>query len=182
MLQRSLAPAFVFSVALIIVPAASAQTAGQRGPSQPGQPRIALPDLTITSAKVTAKCGNGTVTADIVATVKNGDFNGLADLSKIPFNIVMDANWGSVLGESSLETAPPVKPVNPKAGGPKQLAHGEIWTTTMTITGIPKFKKGLPKPGQYSFRVTADPMKAVTETDETNNTMLAYASDPCVVH
>ena len=121
---------------------------------------------------------NGTVTATIDATVKNGEFNGIADLSKIPFGIVMGATWWSTSGPGNLDPAPPSKPVNPQLGGPKTLKSGESWSGTMTITGIPRFK-ALKKAGEYGFSIEADPTKAVTETDEKNNAKLTYAADPC---
>jgi len=154
---------------------------GQRGPAKPapGGPKIQmLPDLTITSAKVTVTCGNKTVTANIVATVKNGGASALADLSKIPFAIVMDASWGSTFGPGVLEESS-TKPVNPQLGGPKTMKPGESWTGKMTITGMPRFKPGTAKAAEYSFFVNADPLKGVAEADETNNTKLAYANDPC---
>lgn len=160
--------------------AGQATPPGQRGPAKPspGGPKILLPDLTITSAKVTLTCGNKIVTANIEATVKNGDTNGVADLSKIPFAIVMDATWGSTSGLNGLEDSS-TKPVNPQLGGPKTMKPGESWTGKMTITGIPRFKPGTAKAGQYVFPVNADPVKGVAETDEKNNTKLAYAYDPC---
>src|SRR5262245_4258270 len=182
MLRRSLFQALLFTTALVVAAPAYSQTgsAGQRGPSTPGPPRIALPDLTITSVKATTACANGTVTATIVATVKNGAQNGLADLSKIPFAIVMDASWGSTVGSGSLDQTPPLNPVKPQLGGPKMLKPGETWTGTMTITGIPRFKAGAPKTARYSFVVNADPLKGVAETDEKNNgSTPVYASDPC---
>ena len=164
-------------------PSAAGQAAppGQRGPAKPapGGPKIPrLPDLTISSAKVTVTCGNKTVTANIEATVKNGDTSGLADLSKIPFAIVMDASWGSISGLSSLEETS-TKPVNPQLGGPKTMKPGESWSGKMTISSMPRFKPGTAKAGVYVFSVHADPVKGVAETDETNNTKLAYADDPC---
>lgn len=182
MLRRSVFQVFLFAAALVVAAAADGQTGstGQRGPSRPTPPKIALPDLTITAVKATTTCANGTVTATIVATVKNGDQNGLADLSKIPFAIVMDANWGSTVGAGSLDGAPPLKPVKPQSGGPKTLKPGETWTGTMTITGVPRFKAGAPKTAKYVFTVNADPLKGVAETDEKNNgSTPVYASDPC---
>ena len=183
MLRRSMSGyAAAFVLALIAVPVAAAQTTGsapgQRGPVAPMRAKPALPDLTIASAKVSAKCVNGTVTATIDATVKNGEFNGIADLSKIPFGIVMGATWWSTSGPGNLDPAPPSKPVNPQLGGPKTLKSGESWSGTMTITGIPRFK-ALKKAGEYGFSIEADPTKAVTETDEKNNAKLTYAADPC---
>ena len=72
-----------------------------------------------------------------------------------------------------------MKPVTPQLGGPKALKPGESWTGTLTITGIPRLKKGGHK-GDYSFGVTADPLNGVAESNEKNNENLAYASDPCV--
>jgi hypothetical protein len=63
------------------------------------------------------------------------------------------------------------------------LKPGETWTGTMNITGIPRYKPGTASsPGQipqFAFTVTADPVKGVTETDETNNTRNGWAPDPC---
>ena len=186
MLRRSRSGcAIVLVLPLLGLPAAaqtSGSAPGQRGPGAPmrGKPVLPplLPDLTIPSAKVSAKCVNGTVTAVVDATVKNGDTNGMADLSKIPFGIVMGATWFSTTGSGSLVTETSTKPVNPQLGGPKTLNPGQTWNGTMTITGIPRFSP-LKKAGQYGFEVTADPAKAVAETDEKNNTKLVYASDPC---
>jgi hypothetical protein len=55
--------------------------------------------------------------------VKNGDTSGLADLSKIPFAIIMDASWGSISGLGALEESS-TKPVNPQLGGPKTMKPG----------------------------------------------------------
>ncbi len=174
--------AAAFVLALVAVPVAAAQTTGsapgQRGPVGPMRAKPALPDLTIPSAKVSAKCANGTVTATIDATVKNGELNGTADLSKIPFGIVMGVTWFSTSGGGNLDPAPPLKPVNPQLGGPKTLKPGESWSGTMTVTGMPRFK-ALQKAGTYGFSIEADPTKAVTEADEKNNTKLVYATDPC---
>ena len=185
MLRRRISGHAVLIALLVAISTSSeggqATPPGQRGPVKPvpGGPRIpVLPDLTITSATVTTACVGKNVTANIEATVKNGDKSGLADLSKIPFSIVMDATFASIFGSSSLEESS-VKPVNPQAGGPKSLKPGETWTTKMTITGMPRFKPGLTKPGQYVFSVNADPVKGVTESDEKNNQKLAYAYDPC---
>ena len=172
--------AAAFVLALIGVPAAAAQTSAPapKGPGAPMMAKPALPDLTIPSAKVSAKCVNGTVTATIEATVKDGEVNGTANLSKIPFAIVMGTTWWSTTGPGNLDPAPPSKPVNPQLGGPKTLKPGESWTGTMTITGIPRFK-AMKQPGTYGFQIDADPQKAVTEADEKNNTKLIYAPDPC---
>lgn len=185
MLRRRISGHAVLIALLVAIstPSEGGQAAppGQRGPVKPapGGPRLSgLPDLTITSANVTVTCVNKTVTANIEATVKNGGINGVADLSKIPFAIVMDASWGSISGSGALEESS-TKPVNPQLGGPKTLKPGESWTGKMTITRMPRFKSGLPKPGVYSFAVNADPVKGVAEADEKNNTKLAYADDPC---
>ena len=134
----------------------------------------ALPDLVITSASVTPKCGGmgGTWTANIVATVKN---NGqvAADLSKITWQIVLEADWGFTAGNPSAKT------VKPQVGGPKELKPGESWTGTLTINGIPKAnvskaKKGGHPTAQFSFAVKADPSNGVAEANEKNNEKLIY--------
>jgi len=190
MLRRSMTVhVFIFILTVVIVPLAFAQRSGspsgQRGSSKPTPPQFVLPDLTITSATAKAQCVNGTVTATIVATVKNGDVNGIAGLSKVPWAIVMGATWGATHGEGKLEPTS-VKIVKPQLGGPKTLKPGESWKGTMTFTGIPRYKPGTAyapaygTPG-YSFTVTADPLNAVTEVDEKNNTRVANTSDPCYV-
>jgi hypothetical protein len=85
--------------------------------------------------------------------------------------------------------APPrvvLKTVNPQLGGPKAFKPGESWKGTMTITGIPRYKPGSAyppsnAPPDNAFEVTADPLNAVKEVDEKNNTRVAHTPDPCYV-
>ena len=72
---------------------------GQGGPlAKPGAQLAPeyLPDLVVTSVKVTMKCAaNGRLTADLLATVKNQSPKGTADLSKVTWNILLEATWGT---------------------------------------------------------------------------------------
>jgi hypothetical protein len=147
--------------------------------TQPVVPKEFIPDLVISSVKATATCtDHGTVTAKIVATVKNQSPKGTADLSKVPWNIVVEVtSWTSTTGSGNLEKE--AKTVKPQAGGPKTLKPGESWNATLEIAGIPKFKTSIKKQGQYSFLVRADPMSVVGESDEKNNDKPAYVMDPC---
>lgn len=69
--------------------------------------------------------------------------------------------------------------MKPLVGGPKTLPPGATWTGKLTILGIPRFKPGIAKQGQYGFALTADPGKAIAEFDEQNNKLLTYGWDPC---
>jgi len=157
---------------------------GQEGPVMPTQPVIPtdwLPDLVITSVKVAATCeANGTVKATINVIVKNQGSKRTADLSKIPWQIILAADWWPTGGPATVEQ-PAVKPVLPQAGGPMSLQPGQWVARTLTITGIPKHKPGAAggDTHQFGFKVTADPTKGVAEADEKNNEKSAFAPDPC---
>jgi hypothetical protein len=158
---------------------------GQQGPVkavQPTVPKEWLPDLVVTSAEASAMCTpQGTVTATVIATVKNQSPKGTADLSKVPFQIVLEVSkwWSTTSGTGADLEQPPGSTVKPQAGGPQSLKPGESWTGKLSIAGIPRFKKGPTKPGQYGFNVKADPSNAVAEGDEANNEKVTFAFDPC---
>lgn len=138
-----------------------------------------LPDLVVSSASVKATCVNKkTVTAEIVATVKNQSPKGTADLTKVAWQIILGAEWWSTSGPINLEPAAS-QTVKPLVGGPKMLAPGATWTGKLAIAGIPRFKKSIAKQGEYGFQVVADPGKNVGESNEKNNEKLIYAADPC---
>jgi CARDB protein len=179
--------AILIGLGLVPVSAASAQDRkpkpGQQGPVKATQPLVPaewVPDLVITSAKATTVCtAKGTVTATIVATVKNQSPKGTVDVSKVPMQIIVEvAKWSSTgVTSAVLETGPPT--IKPQAGGPATLKPGETWTATLDIAGMPKFTKSGNKPGQYGFLVKADPLNAVAESDEKNNDLNVFAFDPC---
>ena len=160
-----------------------AQTTDRTGSQTQVEPAIPpewKPDLVVASAKATAVCtAQGTVTAKIVAVVKNQSPKGTAYLSNIPMQIVVEVTkWWSTSGPGFLEKSS--KPtIKPQLGGPKTLKPGQSWTATLSIAGIPKFKKGGTKPRQYGFVVRVDPVKGVPEANEANNELLTYAFDPC---
>ncbi|MEZ5832055.1 MAG: hypothetical protein R3D05_12830 [Dongiaceae bacterium] len=138
-----------------------------------------LPDLVISAASVKATCvDKKTVTADISATVKNMGPKATADLTKVTWQIVIGARWGSTSGPGNLEN-PNAVVVNPQVGGPKTLPPGGTWTGKLTFVGIPRFKKSFPKQGEYAFGVDADPNNGIGESNEKNNEKLIYALDPC---
>lgn len=186
--------AVLFGFALAVVPPVAAESRkpspGQEGPLVDTKKPIPispewLPDLVVSSATATAKCLPDSVTAKIVATVKNQSPKGTAYLSKITWHIILEADWWFTGGNGFLEKNPSVKPVKPQLGGPKTLKPGESWTGTLTISGIPKVnipkaKKGGYLTSQYGFKVTADPTNGVAEADEKNNVKLTYSPNPCL--
>ena len=178
------------AAALLIALTAGADTAGAKS-AQPPQgggsvgttpgvvlPSAAYPDLIVQTVSATAQCvGGKSVTATIKATVKNQSKTGTADLNNVPWQIILGATWWSITGNPRL--TPKGHTVDPQAGGPKVLAPGQGWSTTLTILGIPTYQKTDNKPWQYGFAVRADPGKKVPETNEANNEVFAYAMDPC---
>lgn len=187
MRRQVLVCAVLLGLSVLCVSPVSAQvkkpSPGQEGPVKPTQPVVPagwLPDLVVTSVKVAATCeANGTVTATINAIVKNQSQKGTADLSKIPWQIVLAADWWSTSGPETLEQSA-VKPVLPQMDGPMSLKPGQWIARTLTITGIPKHKPGAAGGTHlFGFKVTADPLKGVAEADEKNNEKLAFAPDPC---
>lgn len=159
------------------------QAPPQKPPVPLAPPPEFLPDLVVSAASVTMQCLPGGLTATIVATVKNQSPKGTADLSKIPWQIILEADWGFTGGEGFLEKSS-VMTVKPQVGGPKTLKPGDSWTGTLTITGIPKVnvaeaKKAGKTASEYVFKVTADPGNGVAETDEKNNVKLIYHKNPC---
>jgi len=80
--------------------------------------------------------------------------------------------WDAKVNKAGLEY--PGKPtIKPQAGGPTVLKPGQSFTTKLTVAGLPKFKKGN-LTGQYGFKVTADPLKAVAESIENNNELTTF--------
>lgn len=143
------------------------------------------PDLVIISAKATTVCtAQGTVTAKIIAVVKNQSAKGTADLSKVPMHIILKLwTWYPANGANQLEKKPPPT-ILPAVGGPAILKPGQSWTGKLDILGITKYKKnpGNTAPGAapiYGFVVRADPQNAVPESNENNNSSNFFAPDPC---
>jgi hypothetical protein len=169
------------------VDAQGRQPSGQGSPAmpiRPAPPPDALPDLVV-SAKATVVCApQGTVTATIVATVKNQGAKAIADLSKIPWQIIVEGHWGFTGGEGFLEKKAGGT-VKPQLGGPKTLKPGESWVGTLKILGIPKMDVAKAKAGghlssQFALWAIVDPLKGVAESNETNNTSATvYFPDPC---
>jgi hypothetical protein len=186
--RQVLVCAILLGLSVLCVPPVSAKVGkpspSQEGPVMPTQPVIPtewLPDLVVTSVTVAATCeASGTVKATINAIVKNQSPKGIADLSKIPWQIILAADWWPTGGPATVGQSA-VKPVLPQAGGPMSLKPGQWVARTLTITGIPKHKPGAAGGGthQFGFKVTADPTKGVAEADEKNNEKSAFAPDPC---
>ena len=137
-----------------------------------GTPRLvlppdALPDMAITFMQTTPICmPNGTTTANIKVTVTNIG-KAKADLSKIPWSIIVSADWWAVTYELLAKAPPPL--VWPQAGGPASFAPGQSWTTTLTIAGIPAMKKNVKIPGAHGVAVHLDPGNKLAESNEMNN-------------
>ena len=145
-----------------------------------GPPPNILPDLVITFGTVTVKCEtNGSQKAEFVATVINQSMTGTADLSAIPWQIILAADWWPVDGWGSLSTSGTW--VKPLMGGPMTLKPGEQFTTSLTITGLPHVNP-VDNIERYGFELSADPLDGVKEPDEKNNSMLLfeYLDENCV--
>lgn len=129
-----------------------------------------FPDLVISHATVAMKClADGTRTATIFVIVKNQGA-GPADLSKDPWRIVIDADWGWSRGNGSKPAT-----VLPQAGGPQQLKAGGIFPATMTIPGMKAPPRRKTKEVEsYVFTLRADPRKIVAESREDNNVKNLY--------
>lgn len=164
-------------------PVLAQSTTGQQGPQrqvEPIFPAAPKPDLVVTSASTTAVCtAQGTVTVNIVATVKNQSPKGIADLSKIPWQIIVEVTswWDAKVNKAGLEN-PGKQAIKPQAGGPTVLKPGQSFAVKLTVAGLSKFKKGN-LTGQYGLKVTADPLKGVPESNEGNNQITTFAWDPC---
>lgn len=142
-------------------------------------PPAALPDMVITDMKTTTVCNaNGTTTANVKVTVANLSPRATADLSKVTWQIIVDASWWAVTPEL-LVTSPPPALVSPKAGGPTAFKPGQSWTATLTIAGIPAMKKNGKQPGMHGIAVRVDPSNGVAESDEMNNHRSDTFFDPC---
>jgi hypothetical protein len=177
----------LFAAMLLALGFASAQPAlAQSSTTPPGGPLTppdALPDLVVTSMKASAVCTpQGTITANIEATVKNQGKT-TADLSKVAWQIILAADWWAVSDNNAkyLEKYPPPQTVKPYVGNPMKLAYNQSWTGHMTIVGITKYKtiKGFTQPGLYVLQATADPNKAIAESNEKNNDKRINIKDPC---
>ena len=138
----------------------------------------ALPDMAITNMQTTTTCTpKGTTTANIKVTLTNIG-KSKADLSKIPWSIIVSAEWWPVTYELLAKTPPPTL-VWPQAGGPAAFTPGQSWTTTLTIVGIPAMKKNVKIPGQHGVIVNVDPGNKLSESDEMNNHRQELFFDPC---
>jgi|RhiMetdeSRZDD1v2_1073273.scaffolds.fasta_scaffold233760_4 hypothetical protein len=176
-----------FAATLLALGVASAQPALAQSstlpPGGPITPPAAFPDLVVTSVKGSMVCTpQGTITATIEATLKNqGQVP--ADLSTIPFLIVLSGDWWAVSDNNAkyLEKYPPPKTDKAYANGPTKLAANQSITRTMTIAGITKYKsiKGFTQPGLYVLQASADPNKMVVESNEKNNDTRVSVKDPC---
>jgi subtilase family serine protease len=148
----------------------------------PPIPHDLLPDLLITSANATATCTpDGKVKATIQAVVKNQSSKGVANLSRATWQIALGLTniWSTSSGDESQLEFKLSAVVLPKVSGPAQLPPGATWTGTLDVVGMPKYKAGRPKPGQYGFALVVDPQGAVGEANEKNNELLTFAFDPC---
>jgi CARDB len=146
-----------------------------------GAPPDLLPDLIITTATVTMKCKpGGFKEATMVATVKNAGSTATADLSAIPWQLIIAADWYPNWSAGNPPTSPPTW-VKPLAGGPMSLKPGEEWTATMVMPGLPKLNTQSDNLEIYDFTLDADPLEQVAESNETNNNFWArVALDNCV--
>lgn len=139
------------------------------------------PDLAITSVKITTVCtAQGTVTANIAATIKNQSAKGTADLSKVPWHIIAEAMWWPAHSVTYLEKQSQTT-IKPQVGGPTILKPGQTWNAKLTILGIPKYKTNLGNaaPINYYFEVKIDPLNGVAESNEGNNKQMKTAPDAC---
>lgn len=174
--------AILLGLSLLNAPPASAQST-DRGPQTQIPPIIPFewkPDLVIASVQATTVCAaQGTVTANILVVVKNQSPKATADLSTIPWHIIVEALWAA--GSPGDLENPSKQTVKPQAGGPMTLKPGQSWSGKLTIVGIPKYKAvaGATKAGSYALWVKADPLNGVAEASEKNNNVVAGIGDPC---
>jgi len=161
--------------------AQSAQPPGGGTIGTPGNiiiPPELLPDLAFGGTSFAAQCtANRTLRIDIHTIVKNKAAKATADLSKIPWQIAIEANW-FVVNPAQLEN-PNAKTVKPQLGGPKTLGPGAEWKAQLVISGVPAYRKDVKGQGLYNLTVDIDPMKGVLESNETNNHLTGYVLDPC---
>jgi hypothetical protein len=174
--------AFILPVAASPARAETAQAAPPgRNVSQvtPVARLAALPDLAVTLTKVSVTCVQGSyLKAVIFATFRNASSTGTADLSKVPWQVIIKADWNATKGPGHL-IEPDKKTIMPTANGPVLWKPGQNVIKTLTIHGIPKYQASAPKEWQYGFAVHVDPQNAIAEADEGNNAGIAYALDPC---
>jgi len=181
--RHALVSAILMGLSLLCASPASAQTTLQQVPQTQGQgiiPPEWKPDLRITSMTITTSCvAQQTVTANIAVTIKNESQKATANLAAATWNIIAEANWWPQTSQTILEN-PQKKTVMPQVGGPKALKPGQTWSTTLTIVGIPKYKKlNNTAPLVYYFEVKVDPSNAVAEANEGNNKWMKTAPDAC---
>jgi hypothetical protein len=137
-----------------------------------------LPDLVFGGTSYAASCtANRTLRIEIRPVIKNVSTIATADLSKITWQIVVEAKW-FVVNPSQLEN-PNAKTVMPQQGGPTALAPGAQWKPTLTITGVPAYRKDVAGQGLYNLTVDIDPLQGVKESNEGNNHGTGYVLDPC---
>ncbi len=146
--------------------------------ARPGHLVEQLPDLAVTLAKVSVTCVRGSyVKAVISATLENLSTRS-ADLSKVPWQIIVKADWSPSMGSGQLMDRDK-ETIMPTANGPILWRPGQHLARTLTIHGIPKYKETAPQPRQYGFAVRVDPKNLIAESDESNNAGMATALDPC---
>ena len=160
------------------VPAALAQsTQPPQGPitNVPGG-LLGQPDLIVSEATTAVCAPNGTVTINIDAYIKNVG-NAAADLSAIPWHIIVEATWSGTPNE----LVQPVKQtVKPQAGiKDKSIAAGATVKARLSIVGISPYQKIFAVPNRYIATVTVDPTNGVKESNEKNNTAQHFVDDPC---
>jgi hypothetical protein len=189
MTRRQMAAGFALAAAVLlgaasIVGAETAQpvparAVTQRAPRPPEAARIGqLPDLAVTAAKVSLTCVRGnSVKAVISATFENLSTRS-ADLSNVPWQVIVKAEWSPRMGSRHL-VDPDKETIMPTASAPVLWRPGQNLARTLTIHGIPKYKKTAPQPRQYGFAVRVDPKNLIAESDESNNAGIATALDPC---
>lgn len=119
-------------------------------------------------------CSGDSRTANVVATIKNkGPV--LADLSKIPWNIAVEAQaWWTTGGGSQ-----PNLPIKAQWGGPAVLQPGETAQATLAITNIryPVYasRDSQPQQATLGVKIVVDPTNGVNEgAREGNNVKLLY--------
>lgn len=138
-----------------------------------------LRDLAVTLAKVSVTCiGGNYLKAVIVATFRNLSNAKSADLTRVPWQSIIKADWNPSLGYGSLMD-PGRKTIKPMASGPVLWRPGQTMMRTLTIHGIPKHHATATAPCRYGFAVRIDPKNPIAESDESNNARIAYAHDPC---
>jgi hypothetical protein len=141
-------------------------------------PPAALPDLAISKFQATPVCmPNGSTTVTIKVTLTNVG-KAKADLSHIPYQMIVSADWWPVTYDI-LAQKPPQDVIAAQASGPKSLAPGESWPATLTVSGIPAMKKKVNPPGAHGVMTTIDQGNKLSESDEFNNNREYVFYDVC---